>query len=170
MSVKKVMRAGNRVPFDEEGTYIEDKVTGEKIRATDDGGMFMVKMWVNRKAGFRGRRKSWRKHRIHKTDAIEVDKPEEEDAFKSDDEEPRPEDRSAGEEEGEQAGREDEGEEGRRAKGVSDKEREEHELTHTPFRALCTCCVRARGRNTSHLENQGINQDKSNDVQHHPQE
>ena len=52
MSVKKVMRAGNRVVFDEEGTYIEDKVTGEKIWATDDGGMFMVKMWVNRKAGF----------------------------------------------------------------------------------------------------------------------
>ena len=52
MSVKKVMRAGNRVVFDEEGTYIEDKVTAEKIWATDDGGMFMVKMWVDRKAGF----------------------------------------------------------------------------------------------------------------------
>ena len=52
MSVKKVMRAGNKVVFDEDGTYIEDKVTGEKIWATDDGGMFMVKMWVNRKAGF----------------------------------------------------------------------------------------------------------------------
>ena len=69
-----------------------------------------------------------------------------------DDEDPRPEDRSAGEEEGEQAGREDEGEEGRRAKGmtapmkVSDKEREEHELTHTPFRAWCPYCVRARGQ------------------------
>ena len=68
MSVKKVMRAGNRVVFDEEVTYIEDKVTGEKIWATDDGGMFMVKMWVNRKAGFRGRRTSWRKHGIHKAD------------------------------------------------------------------------------------------------------
>ena len=52
MSVNKVMRAGNRVVFDEEVTYIEDKVTGEKVWATDDGGMFMVKMWVNRKAGF----------------------------------------------------------------------------------------------------------------------
>ena len=52
MSVKKVMRAGNRVVFDEEGTLIEDKVTGEKIWATHDGGMFMVMMWVNRKAGF----------------------------------------------------------------------------------------------------------------------
>ena len=74
---------------------------------------------------------------------MEVGKPEEEDAFKFDDEDPRPEDLSAEEDEGEQAGREEEGEEGRRAKGmttpmkVSDKEREEHELTHTPFRAWC---------------------------------
>ena len=45
---------------------------------------------------------------------------------------------------------------------VSDKEREEHELTHTPFRAWCPCCV--TGRNTSHLKNQGVNKDKSNEV------
>ena len=31
---------------------MEDKVTGENICATDVGGMFMVKMWVNRKEGF----------------------------------------------------------------------------------------------------------------------
>ena len=52
MSVKKVMKAGNRVVFDDDGSYVEDKVTGEKIWATDDGGMFMIKLWVNRKAGF----------------------------------------------------------------------------------------------------------------------
>ena len=52
MSVKKVMRAGNRVVFDEDGTYVEDKTTGEKIWARDEGGMFMVRLWVNRKAGF----------------------------------------------------------------------------------------------------------------------
>ena len=52
MSVKQVMRAGNRVVFDKEGTYIKDKVIGEKIWAADDGGMFMVKMWVSRKAGY----------------------------------------------------------------------------------------------------------------------
>ena len=50
---------------------------------------------------------------------MEVDKLEEEDAFKFDEEGPRPEDRSAGEEEGEQPGREDEGEEDRRAKGMT---------------------------------------------------
>ena len=81
---------------------------------------------------------------------MDVDKTEEENAFKFDDEDPRPEDRSAEEEEeGEQAGREDEGEEGRRTRmtapmKVSDKEREEHELTHTPFRVWCPYCVRAR--------------------------
>ena len=52
MSVKKVMKAGNRVVFDEDGTYVEDKITGERIWAKDEGGMFMVKLWVNRKAGF----------------------------------------------------------------------------------------------------------------------
>ena len=68
---------------------------------------------------------------------MEVDKPEEENAFKFDEEDPRPEDRSAGEEEGEQAGREDEGEEGRRTTGMTapmkllDNEREEHALTST---------------------------------------
>ena len=67
VSVKKVMRAGNRVVFDEAETYIEDKVTRERIWATDDGGMFMVKMWVNRKAGS-SRQESWRKHGIHRAD------------------------------------------------------------------------------------------------------
>ena len=102
---------------------------------------------------------------------MEFDKLEEEDAFKFEDERQQPEDRSAGEEEGEQAGREDDGEEGSRAKGMtafmelSDKEREEHELTHTPFRAWCPYCVRARGRNMSHLKNQDINKDRSNETE-----
>ena len=61
MSVKHVMRADNRVVFDEEWTYIEDIVTGEKIWATDDGGMFMVGMWATGRRVFsRGRRTSWR--------------------------------------------------------------------------------------------------------------
>ena len=126
---------------------------------------------VNRKAGFveAGERAGESTGSIRPM-GVEVGKPEEEDAFKFDEEDPRPEDLSAEEDEGEQAGREEECEEGRRAKGmttpmkVSDKEREEHELTHTPCRAWCPYCVRARGRNTSHLKNQGINKDKSNEV------
>ena len=33
---------------------------------------------------------------------------------------------------------------------VSLKEREEHEVTHTPYRSWCPYCVRGRGRNTPH--------------------
>ena len=50
------------------------------------------------------------------------------------------------------------GEEGRKSKGltapmkVSKEEREEHERTHTPYRAWCTACVKARGRATPHMK------------------
>ena len=83
MSVKKVMRAGNRV------VCIEDKVTGEKIWATDGGGMFMVKMWANRAFS-----SSFSIRRV----GMEVRKPQEEDALKFDDEDPRLQDRKACEE------------------------------------------------------------------------
>jgi len=46
LSVKKIIAAGNRVTFDEAGSFIEDKMTGEKIWLKDEGGMFMLKMWV----------------------------------------------------------------------------------------------------------------------------
>ena len=48
LSVRKVMKAGNRVVFDEEGSYIEDKETSEKIWLREEQGMFMVKMWVRK--------------------------------------------------------------------------------------------------------------------------
>ena len=57
--------------------------------------------------------------------------------------------------------REPEGEEGRVAKGVkapqrvSTEEREEHERTHTPFRAWCRHCVRGRAKNMPHRTKQG---------------
>ena len=46
LSVKKMMSAGNRVVFDEEGSYIEDKVTGDKLWMREKNGMFALKMWV----------------------------------------------------------------------------------------------------------------------------
>ena len=52
-----------------------------------------------------------------------------------------------------------EGEEGRRSRGIrapqriSKQEKEEHERTHTPFRAWCSHCVRGRGKNTPHRKN-----------------
>ena len=41
-------RAGNRVVFDEDGSYVEDKVTGERMWMRDEGGMYMLKMWVKK--------------------------------------------------------------------------------------------------------------------------
>ena len=63
-------------------------------------------------------------------------------------------------------GRAQEGEEGREAvkprtaPRVSQKEREEHELTHTPCRAWCQHCVRGRARNTSHMAKKAEEEDK----------
>ena len=56
MSVSKVAAQGNRVVFDDDGSYIEDKLSGEKTWMQQVGGMYMLKMWVSRKttkeAGF----------------------------------------------------------------------------------------------------------------------
>ena len=46
LSVKKITNAGNRVIFDNEGSYIEDKLTGEKMWLREEGGMYMLRMWV----------------------------------------------------------------------------------------------------------------------------
>ena len=45
---------------------------------------------------------------------------------------------------------------GRRApKGPSKQEREEHELTHMPYRSWCKHCVRGRGINNPHKKREG---------------
>ena len=49
MSVSKIAKAGNRVVFDEDGSYIEDKTTGDRLWMTQVGGMYSVKLWVSRK-------------------------------------------------------------------------------------------------------------------------
>jgi len=46
LSVKKIIAAGNRVVFDEDGSFIEDKNNGERIWLKEERGMFMLKMWV----------------------------------------------------------------------------------------------------------------------------
>ena len=50
LSVSKVVSAGNRVVFETEGSYVEDRTTGEKMYLKEVGGMYMIKMWV--KNGF----------------------------------------------------------------------------------------------------------------------
>ena len=46
LSVKWIVQAGNKVVFDEEQSYIEDKTTGERMVLEDRGGMYMLKLWV----------------------------------------------------------------------------------------------------------------------------
>lgn len=53
LSVKKVVKAGNRVVFDdEEGSYIEDKVTKERMWMKEEQGMYMLRLWVKKGEGF----------------------------------------------------------------------------------------------------------------------
>ena len=47
MSVFKMVAAGNKVVFgSDEGHYVEDKVTGERVYMEEKQGMFTLKMWV----------------------------------------------------------------------------------------------------------------------------
>jgi len=52
LSVKRVLQAGNRVVFDTRGSYIEDEVTGERMKLHEVNGMYMLKLWVRRTEGF----------------------------------------------------------------------------------------------------------------------
>ena len=46
LSVHRLVQTGNRVVFDDAGSYIEDKTTGERMWLREQGGMCMLKMWV----------------------------------------------------------------------------------------------------------------------------
>ena len=48
LSVAKCVKAGNVVVFDEEESYIMNKVTGEKTWLVEEGGMYALKMWVKK--------------------------------------------------------------------------------------------------------------------------
>ena len=43
LSVSRVTKAGNRVVFDDEASYIEDKRTGERIWLQEVGGMYTLR-------------------------------------------------------------------------------------------------------------------------------
>ena len=46
LSVYKLVKAGNRVVFDPEGSYIEDLASEQRTWLQEQGGMYMLKMWV----------------------------------------------------------------------------------------------------------------------------
>ena len=47
MSVKKICRNGQRVVFDDEGSYVENKMTGERIQVLEQDGEYVLDVWVN---------------------------------------------------------------------------------------------------------------------------
>ena len=46
LSVSKVVKAGNRVVFDVNGSYIENTTTGEVTPLTEQRGLYKLKMWI----------------------------------------------------------------------------------------------------------------------------
>ena len=48
LSVKKMVAAGNRVVFDQAGSYIEDTQSGERMWLAEEDGMYVLTMWVNK--------------------------------------------------------------------------------------------------------------------------
>ena len=48
LAVRKIMKAGHRVVFDDEYSYIEDKSSGDVMGLEDDGSMFILKLWCRK--------------------------------------------------------------------------------------------------------------------------
>ena len=46
MAVKRVCKHGNRVVFDDDGSYVENKSTGERMKIEEDDGDYVLDMWV----------------------------------------------------------------------------------------------------------------------------
>ena len=46
LSVSKVVKAGNNVVFDQGGSYIENKTTGEVTPLIEQRGLYKLKMWI----------------------------------------------------------------------------------------------------------------------------
>ena len=48
LSVRKVTKSGNKVVFVEDGSYIQNKATGEITMLKENAGMYELVMWVKR--------------------------------------------------------------------------------------------------------------------------
>ena len=47
-AVSQICDAGNRVVFDSEGSYIENKVSGDITWLREKNGMYVLTLWVRR--------------------------------------------------------------------------------------------------------------------------
>ena len=131
LSVRKVVEAGNRVVFDSTGSYIEDKKTHERMYMRDEAGMYMLRCTSGTPRVRVFSCGAPNNEVAAENEIIEEFEPEDEDNRK-------------------------EGEEAEEPRGlraplkVSKEQRDAHEITHTPYRAWCRHCVRARGGNAPH--------------------
>ena len=46
MAVKRLCQTNHQVVFDDKGSYAENKATGETIEINEDGGEYVMEMWV----------------------------------------------------------------------------------------------------------------------------
>ena len=54
LSVHRCVKAGNRVVFDSEGSYVENKNNGEINWLTENGNLWTLKLWVKKSFQRRG--------------------------------------------------------------------------------------------------------------------
>ena len=54
LSVHRCVKAGNRVVFDSEGSYVENKRNGEVNWLTENGNLWILKLWVKKSFQSRG--------------------------------------------------------------------------------------------------------------------
>ena len=59
LSVSRMVQAGNTVVFSSSGSYVEDKNTGERIPLREQGGMYMLKLWVKNQIFQRHAEETW---------------------------------------------------------------------------------------------------------------
>ena len=48
LSVSRMVQAGNQVVFEQHGSYVEDLQSGEQMYMYEKGGMYMLRMWVEK--------------------------------------------------------------------------------------------------------------------------
>ena len=47
-SVRRMVKAGNRVVLDDDGSYVEHKESGEPVPLEEQGGVYTMRLWIPR--------------------------------------------------------------------------------------------------------------------------
>ena len=59
LSVSRMVQAGNKVVFSGSGSHVEDQNTGERIQLREQGGMYMLKLWIKNQHFQRQAEETW---------------------------------------------------------------------------------------------------------------